>query len=193
MLDFSRFISKDFLKKNSFYILALFLIFSALVVKNFPFSSWYTGWDNLHPEFNFGLNLKRALFVWQEKGLGFMGGHGYAATLPHTLFLAFLSLFIKTKYLRSVFTFLMLFIGSAGCFYLTQNLLGKKRRIVTNIASFLAGLFYMLNLGTVQNFYIQLEAFIVHFAFLPWLLLFLILYLKKPGKKNLPIFALLSF
>lgn len=193
MLDFSRFISKDFLKKNSFYILALFLIFSALVVKNFPFSSWYTGWDNLHPEFNFGLNLKRALFVWQEKGLGFMGGHGYAATLPHTLFLAFLSLFIKTKYLRSVFTFLMLFIGSAGCFYLTQNLLGKKRRIVTNIASFLAGLFYMLNLGTVQNFYIQLEAFIVHFAFLPWLLLFLILYLKKPGKKNLLIFALLSF
>ena len=73
------------------YLLILFGILFAIIGTNSPSSKeWLTGWDNLHPEFNFWLNTKRAFSaVWQEfQGLGLVGGHGYAATLPHTLPLA---------------------------------------------------------------------------------------------------------
>lgn len=60
-------------------------------------------------------------------------------------------------------------------------------------AALAGALYYMLNLSTVQNFYIQLEAFIVHFAALPWLFLVLVNVLEKTTRKNLLIFILVSF
>ncbi len=43
-----------------------------IVVLNFPFGAGFTGWDNMHPEFNYAVNLKRIFSVWQEKGLGLL-------------------------------------------------------------------------------------------------------------------------
>lgn len=197
------------------------LAFIVVFVRNFPFSSWYTGWDNLHPEFNFPLNIQRALSaVWQSnQGLGTIGGHGYAATLLHSLFLYLLSFILPIMYLRSTFTFLMLFTGSLGVFFLLRKILhaschprpdwgssqedsrfrGNDNNVThvnqenfINIASLLAALYYLLNFGTVQTFYIQLEAFIVHFAALPWLFLTLINYLETPRRKTLFWFILVS-
>lgn len=169
-------------------------VFAIIFFVNFPFASWYTGWDNLHPEFNFWLNVKRALSaVWQEnQGLGTYGGHGYAATLPHTLFLWILSLVIPDQYLRSTFTFLMLLAGSAGMFFLVRHILHNWHERARNAGALLAGLFYILNFGTVQNFHIQLEAFIVHYAALPWLFLLVTNFIEHRSKKNLFIFLLVS-
>jgi hypothetical protein len=180
---------------RNLYLLALLLVFLMVVVINFPFNSWYTGWDNLHPEFDFWLNFKRAFqAVWQEnQGTGTYGGHGYAATLPHTLILFLMSFLIPIKYLRSSFTFLTLVIGSVGVFFLIRKALEGKNEDLRNKAAFMGGLFYMLNFGTVENFYIQLEAFIIHFAALPWLFYTLINFLQHQSKKNFVIFFVVSF
>jgi hypothetical protein len=50
----------------------------------------------------------------------------------------------------------------------------------------------MLNLATVQQFYIQLEAFIIHFAALPWLFYTLIRFLESKTRKDLLIFLIVS-
>lgn len=172
----------------------LVLVFGAVVATNFP-STWYTGWDNLHPEFNFGLNFSRALSsVWQSnQGLGTYGGHGYGATLPHTALLFLMSITLPDMLLRSTFTFICLISGAIGIYYLLRKLLYEKDSRIRDISSFIGGLFYMLNYTTVQSFYIQLEAFIVHFAALPWLFLTLIIYLEKRTLKRLLIFLIISF
>lgn len=185
--------------ENALFLFVIFAVLLFVAWKNFPVNGqWLTGWDNLHPEFNFWLNFKRAFSgVWQSnEGLGLVGGHGYAATLPHTIFIWFLSLIFPLNTLRAIFTFLMLLVGSLGAYFLTQHLLSKTKfsnnNNLINSASLFAALLYMLHLGTVQNFYIQLEAFIVHFAFLPWLLLTLWQLLHNWTKKNLIRFVMVN-
>lgn len=183
--------------KSLYFHLALLVgVFGVFTIVNFPYGKWFTGWDNLHPEFNFWLNFKRAMSaVWQEnQGLGTYGGHGYAATLPHTLLLWLMSLVIPLLYLRSTFTFLMLLIGVLGVFFLVRRLIANADENVRNSAALFAGLYYMLNFATVQNFYIQLEAFIAQFAVLPWLFYLLFAFLSDPtSKRRLGIFAIVSF
>lgn len=181
-------------KSLALALIIIFIVFGAIFITNFPFNSWQTGWDNLHPEFNFSLNLTRALSsVWQEnQGLGTYGGHGYAATLPHTIFVFLMSFLIPIQYLRSSFTFLMLAIGTAGIFFLIRKLLKDQNEGLRNNAALIGSLFYMLNLGTIQQFYIQLEAFIIHFAALPWLFYTLIGFLENKTKKSLFLFLVVS-
>lgn len=176
------------------YLLLLISAFAVLALVNFPWGRWFLGWDNLVPEFNFSANIQRAIFsLWQEnEGLGLIGGHGYAATLLHSLALFIASIFTPINYLRSIFTLMMLLLGSLGSFYLARILLEKKEEKIQNKIAFIAGLFYMLNFATVQMFYIPLEAFCVHFSALPWLLYSLVMIFKNPNKRNLFIFSVIS-
>jgi hypothetical protein len=193
MSPFKTFFSSNNRSRNA-YLFVLIGVFFLILLINFPYGSWLTGWDNLHPEFNFGWNISNALrAVWQShQGLGTYGGHGYAATLPHTILLFFMSFVIPLMYLRSSFTFLMLIVGAMGIFFLLRKILSSEEENLKNKAALFGGLFYMLNFGTIQNFYIQLEAFIVHFAALPWLFYTLIHFLEKKSKKNLFIFCFVS-
>ncbi len=74
-------------KKQLPLFLLLFLV-AALIIGNYRPGTWLTGWDNLHPEFNFSINAKRAFFsVWQEyQGLGLLSGMAHAADLFRVLF-----------------------------------------------------------------------------------------------------------
>jgi hypothetical protein len=157
-----------------------------VISRNFPQDTWLTGWDNLHPEFDIVLNVRRALMgVWQgHQGLGHIGGHGYAATLLHSLFIGLLSFVVPVMHVRVVFTFLMLIVGSLGAWRLTDSILTKIGR-QTHFGGLIAGLFYMLHLGTVQQFYVQLEPFIIFYGLLPWVLFTLIQYLESGSKKSL--------
>ncbi len=181
------------LPKINYYLTVLVLVFAAIFVTNFS-TTWYTGWDNLHPEFNFGLNISRALTsTWQaNQGVGTYGGHGYGATLPHSIILFIMSIVIPDMFLRSIFTFICLLAGSVGIFYLVRKLVSNKNQIISEASALLGGIFYMLNYATIQNFYIQLEAFIVHYAAMPWLFFSLIKYLENRNKKYLFIFALIT-
>ncbi len=176
------------------YLFILTIVFLAVAVINFPYGKWLLGWDNLLPEFNFLANFKNSFFaVWQEnQGLGLIGGHGFPTTLIHTFYLWILSFILPLQYLRPIFILGMLWLGSVGCFYLAANLLEGRNQKLKYSCALIAGLFYMLNFATVQMFYIPLEAFAYHFAFLPWLLLSILIFLKSQSFKNAVIFALLS-
>ncbi len=87
-----------------------------MVLINFPWGKQLIGWDNLLPEFNLSTNIERAIFgVWQEhQGLGHVGGHGYAATLPHSLAIALLRLIFPVYSVRAILNLSMLLVGSLG-------------------------------------------------------------------------------
>lgn len=182
--------------------LSLFhIIFFIIFFVTIPFSRWFLGWDALSPELNFGLNFSRAFSaMWQENyGLGVLGGHGFAATLPHTTILYLLSFVIPQMLLRSIFTMLCFYLGGLGMYFLVKKLLGQQpvsHLTTQSTASYIAlfsAFFYMGNLGTIQMFYVQLEAFIVQFAALPWLFLCTYAVLEKVTAKRLLIFLLVNF
>lgn len=175
--------------KKHFYPLLLSLIISIICFQNYRFGTFLTGWDTLHPEFDFLLNLKRLFFgVWrQEQGLGALAAHAHMSDLPRVMFLWFSSLVLPINFLRYFFFFLMLFFGPMGVYFFLKREINLGKRV-----SFLGGLFYLLNLGTVQHFFVPFEMFASLYGFLPWLLLFTAKYLSEGTRKNLFIFSLLT-
>jgi hypothetical protein len=169
----------------------LFLITTSLLLAflNYQPDTWLTGWDNLHPEFFFKVNLKRSLFsVWQEyQGLGLLGGMAHAADLPRQLILYSLNLLgVPAQNLRYLWTFAMLTIGPLGVYFFIKNLSLKSNfdRHTKIFAALLGGLFYLLNLSTVQNFFVPFESFVSFFGFFPWLILVTTNYLQHSTKRH---------
>ena len=136
------------IKDRFIFPLLLFLVVSVLFVFNYDPGTFLLGWDNLPVELNLLVNLERSLNVsWQEyQGLGLLGGMGHGADLIRQLILLPFSLFLNQSLLRYLWHFSCLYIGSLGAFYLFSYL------IKNNLISFLGALFYLLNIGTVQNF-----------------------------------------
>ena len=189
LLDFSKYnlILMMFKKKFVFPFLSVFLVF-ILLLFNFSSGTFLIGWDNLQTDLNPVLNFKRALNVsWQEyQGLGLLGGMGHGADLIRQMILIPFSLVLNQNLLRYFWNFFALAIGVLG-FYSLLTYLTKNKQ-----ASFLGACFYLLNIGTVQNFYVTFEPFSSFFAFLPWLIYFLFKYLNKAKKKTLLMFFFLS-
>lgn len=168
---------------NSHWIASgvLFLIVFALMVANYRPGKILSGWDNLHPEFDCQINIKRALFSgWQEyQGLGLPAGHGHATELPREIALCALSNIFPQTDLRYIFLSISLFLGSIGVYFLTYFLFKNK------LSSFFGSLFYLLHIATVQLLYAPYEAFIVYYSLLPWMLASLLYYFQNPSKKRL--------
>jgi hypothetical protein len=165
-------------------VLAVILIAAA----NFRPGTILSGWDNLHPEFNFPLNLTRSFFsVWQEyQGLGLLPGMGHAADFFRQLFLGTVSLFLPLSFVRYFFHFLMLFLGPLGIyFFLKDVVFGENSWVIQKVGGLAGVFFYLFNLATLQLFYVPYEAFSVHFAFLPWLFLVNLWFLKERTRKSL--------
>lgn len=168
---------------------ALVIVEVALFLTNYQPGTYFLGWDNLFPEMNFEANIQRSLFaVWEEyRGLGLLDGMSFAANLPHYLFLWLASAVLPLDTLRYFFFFLMHLVGGLGMYLFILKGLGRPRS-----PALAAALFYMLNLATVQMFYVPYELFAVHFAFLPWLVWFIFRYHDSGSPKDLLLFALLS-
>ncbi len=171
---------------NLWPIFALLFVVIILFLTNYKTGALLTGWDNLHPEFNFKANIGRSIFaVWQEyQGLGLLGGMGHASDLIRQLFLLLLSYILPMNLLRTFWVFTTLFIGSAGTYFLIRNGLFTGNDTKRQTTAFLGGLFYILNLATLQTYFVPFEAFIAHFAALPWLLFVSIQFLKKQSFKR---------
>lgn len=189
---------KDWFKRNKFDILAVsFLAFfvGTIAYSNYAPSTWLTGWDNHHPEFDFLLSLKRDLFTaWREnRGLGLIDGISHATEIPRTLLLLVFSPFLGRSSLRYFYHFLMLFLGPVGLYFFLRVFFYKTRNLAGTLPAFLGSLFYLLNLGTLQNFYTPLSTFTTLYGFLPWLLLFAFLYVRRSKLLYLGVFAVLSF
>ena len=160
---------------------------------------WLMGWDNINPEFNLALNIKRAVFaVWQEyQGVGLIGGMGHASDLPRLILFWILSWIVPLNLLRPLWVIAMLLVGVLGVYTLLY------RRILPSIlphasapqraaAAFAGGAYALTNLATLQMFRTPFEPFVTHFGFLPWLLLFALDVIQKPNRKTILIFGLLS-
>jgi hypothetical protein len=104
--------------------LVLFHVFIlAVIITNFHPGKYFLIWDSITPEFNFLINFRRAIFaMWQENyGVGLLGGHGFAAPLPHTLILYVFSWIAPVWSLRQIFTLLCFYCG-LGMYFIIQNI-----------------------------------------------------------------------
>jgi hypothetical protein len=110
---------------------------------------------------------------------------GHAADLPRQLILAGLSSVVPIHLLRYLWAFLMLSIGPLGAYFLAKLVISKEEGSFKNVIGLVAGVFYLLNLATVQYFFTPYESFISFYGFLPWLLLAGLNYLRKVSKKSL--------
>jgi len=175
------------------FIFFIFVVDILLFWVNYKSGTFLVGWDALFPELNLKENLQRNIFsIWQQyRGLGLLDGMSFAANLPHTVFVSFLSLILPKNLIRYFFVFLMHFLGGLGIYFLSGKLMGEKR--YKKEISFIVSLFYLFNFATVQMFFAPFEVFAVHFAFLPFLILAAISFLEKGNKKTLGLFALVSF
>jgi hypothetical protein len=185
---------KSFLKRN-IYPLILFAITLVLFFANYKPGTFLIGWDNLFPEFDFRLNFTRDLFaVWQQyRGLGALDNFAQASNLLHDLYRLVISTFLPNDMVRWVFVFIAHFTGGLGAYYLIIHLLKHDKNLpAKGFIAFFGALFYQYNLGTIQQFFLPFEAFIIHFAFLPWLFLSAINYYERGDKKSLIVFFLVS-
>ena len=178
--------------------LTLFFITLTLCYLNYDSNTFLSGWDNLHPEFNPKLYLSRTFFaVWQEyQSTGLLGGMAHAADLPRVLLIYLLSLVsFPTNLMRYFTTFLPLIAGPIGVLILTKRILSKSHFTsqTIKISSFLTGLFYLLNLSTMQTFFIPFETFTWFYGAFPFLIYFLINYQEKPKTSNFLRLFLVSF
>ncbi len=187
---------KYFLGKSKYLPFLLLLAVTALLfITNYKAGTFLTGWDNLHPEYNFGVNIQRSIFaVWQEyQGLGLLAGMAHASDLVHQIFLLILSPIIPLNLLRYFYQFFMVFLGLTGIYvFLSHFVLAEKDEKTRKIFSLVGSLSYLLNLGTIQYFFVPFEPYSTFYGFFPWELFVVFQYLKNPNKKNLLILALVN-
>ncbi|MDD4136173.1 MAG: hypothetical protein PHN66_03830 [Candidatus Shapirobacteria bacterium] len=178
--------------KKFFFPLLLVVTTTLICFLNYTPGTFLTGWDTLHPEFNFSLNFKRLIFgIWHsEQGLGAIPGHAQMADLPRVIILYLFHFVLPLNFLRYSYIFLCLTLGPLGIYFLIKNIFQKNHQ--QNLVAFITALFYIFNLSTVQQFYVPFEMFPTQWAFLPWIILFSLKYLKKPSTFNLIGFSLFT-
>jgi hypothetical protein len=184
--------TNNFMKLKAFLgkfwpIITLTLFVAVIAIVNYRSGTILTGWDNLHPEFNFPLNIQRSYFsVWQEyQGVGLLGGHAHSTDILRQISLYAFSFIFPLSVLRFASMFFMLLTGVLGMYFFLRFLLQQlKPSSEQTLPAFLGALFYLLNLATVQSFYAPFEAFTAHFAALPWLFYGSLAYLTMPSKKH---------
>lgn len=178
--------------RNHVFLVILMGIISFVCVQTYEPSTYLTGWDTLHPEFDIALNWERLWNgVWrEEQGLGTVAGHTHMVELPRLALLWVLHVFLPVSFLRYAFVFLCLFVGPMGMYFLLRRVLSPQSNSLSQIVGFLAGLIYLFHLSTVQQFFVPFEMFPVQYALLPWIMLYTVRYLYKGGKKELFFFSL---
>jgi hypothetical protein len=150
---------------------AIFVLVVAIAFTNHIPNTTLSGWDTLHPEFDLAGYTSRVINgAWQQhQGLGAPPSQAHAAELVRIPILWLMSLLMPLNLIRYVFLFLMIYIGCIGIAVFVNSLfIGKSK---SNFPGFIAAVFYLLSLVGVQQFYVPLEMFAIHYAVVPWLML----------------------
>lgn len=168
----------------------LVVLVAIIALRSFTPGTFLTGWDTLHPEFNFQLSIGRAIFgAWRDdQGLGSIAVHSHMADLPRIIQLYLTSYVLPIESLRYSYVLFSLFVGTLGAFYFFKHVFPKKV-----YPSLFGAMFYLLNLATLQSYAMPFEMFQAMFAYLPWILLFVHKYIKDGGNANLFLLFVLSF
>ena len=160
----------NFLKTN---LPLLVVIAVALFVcgVNFQPQATLSGWDTLQPELNLSQYFQRVFFgAWQpHQGLGAPASQAHLAELVRLPILWLLQIF-PNNWIRFFFFFICYVAGGVGVYYFLTRCWLRQTKFTTWPAA-AAAIFYLLNLITLQHFYVPLEMFAVHFGTLPWIFL----------------------
>lgn len=173
------------------YPILLAAISAVICIANYTPGTFLTGWDTLHPEFNFNLAFSRMLNgVWRyDQGLGAVAIQSHMADLPRVILLWLTSFLVPLSLLRYLTFFIALIMGPIGVSLFVTRV-GNRR--IHPFAAFFAGLSYLANLTTAQHFAVPLEMFAIQYAFLPWLFLCIHKILTRPSKNAYVLFFLLN-
>ncbi len=189
----------SFLKKIKIDYFLVFLVFIALflIYNNYTPGTFLSGWDTLHPEFNFPLYFQRAFSFWQEhQGLGAPASQAHVAEIPRVVFLWLINLVLPMNLIRYSYFFLTIILGPVGIYLLIKYIFNHdqedKNSLIIKASAFLGALFYLLNIGTIQHFIVPFEMFATKFAVLGFIYLYVIKYLFEGKRKNLIIFSLIT-
>lgn len=186
---------KQFIKRNFFPIL-LVTITLIICARNYTPGTFLTGWDTLHPEFNYRIYWARILGgVWQEhQSLGGVASQAHASEIPRIIILMLFNILFPMSFIRYAYAFLMLILGPLGLYVFLKHIFLKNMPIrQAEIGALAGGLLYVLNLGTLQHFYVPLEMFLTHFGFLGWVFYFAVRLVETPNKKTLFLYSLVTF
>lgn len=181
--------------KNNFPLILVIFISLFIGLQNTSIRAYYSGWDNIHAEFNMSQYANRVFFgAWQEhEGLGAPTAKGHLSEITRLPVLYLLNLIVPSYLVRSSFIFMMYTIGGIGMYlYLKKIWVKESIRKYSNWLAGLGSLLYLLHPLTLQQFYISFEIFTVQFAFFPFLLLSIHLLLKKITWKSILIFMLIQ-
>src|SRR3989338_8878624 len=96
--------------------------------------TWLSGWDTLHPEFDFALNVERVINgVWrEEQGLGALAGHSHMSELPRYVLLYLTSFVFPDHFLRYFYRYLCFIVGPLGI-YCFVNALRRSHGVCSSI------------------------------------------------------------
>lgn len=182
------------------FIFPVLIVLVTLIIAylNYTPGTFLTGWDTLHPEFNFAQQLSNILFgVFRtDQGLGAISAHSHMAELPRILLLWLFSFVLPLSFLRYSIIFLCFILGPLGIYFFIKHILRANSQLsIVNgqLPALLGSLLYIFNLGTVQHFHVPFEMFTVQYAALPWIFLFALKFIERPQVGNLLLFALANF
>jgi len=186
---FKRIINITILPPLLILILAVFLSW-----QNYSPGTILSGWDTLHPEFNFSLAFERALNgVWRsEQGVGAIAAHSHMADLPRIFFLWISSFFSPGSFLRYFYFFITLAIGPIGVYVFLRSVFSGKNPLAGSLAALIGATYYLFNLGTVQHYYVPFEMFAAQYAALPWVYWSVWKYLEGGRRESLLLLFLIS-
>ena len=163
---------KNFHVLDKVYFSILTLITITLSLANFTPNTILSGWDTLHPEFNFPLAISRSLSsAYQEhQGLGAVSAQSHLGDLPRILFLNLVSVVVPVESIRYFYIFLMLVLGPLGVYFFLKELFSQvSEKADYRTPAFMGALFYLCNLSVVQHFVVPLEMFVTLFGLLGFL------------------------
>lgn len=181
---------------NNAPVVLLVVVGLIIAFTNYRFGTYLSGWDTLHPEFNLGLYFERTFFgAWQEhQGLGAPASQAHAAELSRMPLLFLLDLVLPNSMVRYAFFMLMYICGGLGAYtFIRRSWFEHQTTKEYDWAATLGGLLFLLNLGTLQHFYVPLEMFAVHFATIGFVLHSLHQAIKHPSAKNYAVFFIFQF
>ena len=185
---------KQFL--NHLPLAVVVLVALVIAFQNIDFSTYYSGWDNIHAEFNLARYARQVFFgSWLEhQGLGAPAAQAHLSEIPRLPILFFLQLLLPDNLIRYTYIFSMYLVGGVGVYlFLSKIWLNKKTGNFKNWIASLGAVFYLLHILTLQQYYISFEMFMVQFAFFPFLLMLIHKLSRSFSSKHILLFILLQF
>ncbi len=181
--------------KDYLPLIVVVLVAVLISIQNIDFNTYYSGWDNIHAEFNLARYARQVFFgSWLEhQGLGAPAAQGHLAEIPRLPILWLLQTLLPNNLVRYIYIFTMYLIGGIGVYLFLGKIWLQNKAV--NLKKWLASLgaiFYLLHLLTLQQYYISFELFMVQFAFFPFLLILLHRLSDELNTKNILYFVILQ-